>query len=323
MPFRRGATAGEYASLLRIPAPDCPECGRRSAATPGCRRAALVPFQPGAGLLVACLVCVGCLGWNTVLQLRLRRWQRTEADLSGRLALKQALVDGIPYPVSIRTPIACWPATAYLESLRMTREQARGLLTDSDWVGAARHGSCTSSAWRWLGRTASFTDMAVRIGGQLLEIHHWVTPYRDRQGRVLGLMNAGSTSPNGSAWPASCARRCARRTGESGEERLPGDHEPRDPYADECGHRHPRTGCRWRRSSANAPRWRSPTRLRGRCNCSSATSSTSPRSSPATSPERVRLRHVVESVRRMFEGLARQKGLRLVVELDDAPGRTR
>ncbi|MDF3333010.1 histidine kinase dimerization/phospho-acceptor domain-containing protein, partial [Klebsiella quasipneumoniae subsp. similipneumoniae] len=30
-------------------------------------------------------------------------------------------------------------------------------------------------------------------------------------------------------------------------------------------------------------------------------------------PERVRLRHVVESVRRMFEGLARQKGLRLVV----------
>ncbi len=48
------------------------------------------------GLLVACLVCVGCLGWNTVLQLRLRRWQRTEADLSGRLALKQALVDGIP-----------------------------------------------------------------------------------------------------------------------------------------------------------------------------------------------------------------------------------
>ncbi|MCB2609468.1 hypothetical protein KQ754_15255, partial [Listeria monocytogenes] len=38
-------------------------------------------------------------------------------------------------------------------------------------------------------------------------------------------------------------------------------------------------------------------------------------------PARVRLRHVVESVRRMFEGLARQKGLRLVVELDDAPGR--
>ncbi|MGA4816583.1 hypothetical protein ACPA9J_23240 [Pseudomonas aeruginosa] len=73
-------------------------CGRRSAATPGCRRAELaIPFQPGArpaGGLPA--VCVGCLGWNTVLQLRLRRWQRTEADPSGRLALKQALVDGFP-----------------------------------------------------------------------------------------------------------------------------------------------------------------------------------------------------------------------------------
>lgn len=145
------------------------------------------------GLLVACLVCVGCLGWNTVLQLKLRRWQRTEADLSGRLALKQALVDGIPYPVSIRTLdgrlLAC--NRNYLESLRMTREQARGtLLTDSDWVEGSKarlmHQQCLAVA---RGGTASFTDMAVRIGGQLLEIHHWVTPYRDRQGRVLGLMN--------------------------------------------------------------------------------------------------------------------------------------
>ena len=55
------------------------------------------------------------------------------------------------------------------------------------------------------------------------------------------------------------------------------------PYADECGHRHPELVLqRLARSSANAPRWRSPTRQRGRCNCSSATSSTSPRSSPVT-----------------------------------------
>ncbi|MFU1924659.1 hypothetical protein ACM6PT_46905, partial [Klebsiella pneumoniae] len=68
----------------------------------------------------------------------------------------------------------------------MTREQARGtLLTDSDWVEGSKarlmHQQCLAVA---RGGTASFTDMAVRIGGQLLEIHHWVTPYRDRQGRV-------------------------------------------------------------------------------------------------------------------------------------------
>lgn len=191
------ATGGEYSSMPRIPAPDRAEDADAVVEAP-LRQAAdgLRSPSPSSlvlGLLVACLVCVGCLGWNTVLQLKLRRWQRTEADLSGRLALKQALVDGIPYPVSIRTLdgrlLAC--NRNYLESLRMTREQARGtLLTDSDWVEGSKarlmHQQCLAVA---RGGTASFTDMAVRIGGQLLEIHHWVTPYRDRQGRVLGLMN--------------------------------------------------------------------------------------------------------------------------------------
>ncbi|MFO6382904.1 hybrid sensor histidine kinase/response regulator, partial [Pseudomonas aeruginosa] len=88
-------TAGEYSSQLQIPAPDRPEGADAVVEAPlhqaadGLRSPS--PSSLVFGLLVACLVCVGCLGWNTVLQLRLRRWQRTEADLSGRLALKQAL----------------------------------------------------------------------------------------------------------------------------------------------------------------------------------------------------------------------------------------
>ncbi|HHK2281993.1 TPA: ATP-binding protein [Pseudomonas aeruginosa] len=280
-------TAGEYSSMLRIPAPDRPgdadvvdEAPLRQAAD---GLSSPSPSSLVLGLLVACLVCVGCLGWNTVLQLRLRRWQRTEADLSGRLALKQALVDGIPYPVSIRTLdgrlLAC--NRNYLESLRMTREQARGtLLTDSDWVEGSKarlmHQQCLAVA---RGGTASFTDMAVRIGGQLLEIHHWVTPYRDRQGRMLGLMNGWIDITERERLAPEQRERASLEVAYEAAgslQLLIGD--ILDVAKIESGHL-------------------------------------------TLTPERVRLRHVVESVRRMFEGLARQKGLRLVVELDDAPGR--
>ncbi|MBF3196701.1 response regulator, partial [Pseudomonas aeruginosa] len=328
------ATAGEYASLLRIPAPDCPEGADAVVEAPlhqaadGLRSPS--PSSLVLGLLVACLVCVGCLGWNTVLQLRLRRWQRTEADLSGRLALKQALVDGIPYPVSIRTLdgrlLAC--NRNYLESLRMTREQARGtLLTDSDWVEGSKarlmHQQCLAVA---RGGTASFTDMAVRIGGQLLEIHHWVTPYRDRQGRVLGLMN-GWIDITERERLARQLREAMRQADEANRAKsvflATMSHEIRTPMNAVIGILElvlQRLAPEQRERASLEVAYEAAGSLQ--LLIGDILDVAKIESGHLTlTPERVRLRHVVESVRRMFEGLARQKGLRLVVELDDAPGR--
>ncbi len=328
------ATAGEYSSMLRIPAPDRPgdadvvdEAPLRQAAD-GLRSPS--PSSLVLGLLVACLVCVGCLGWNTVLQLRLRRWQRTEADLSGRLALKQALVDGIPYPVSIRTLdgrlLAC--NRNYLESLRMTREQARGtLLTDSDWVEGSKarlmHQQCLAVA---RGGTASFTDMAVRIGGQLLEIHHWVTPYRDRQGRVLGLMN-GWIDITERERLARQLREAMRQADEANRAKsvflATMSHEIRTPMNAVIGILElvlQRLAPEQRERASLEVAYEAAGSLQ--LLIGDILDVAKIESGHLTlTPERVRLRHVVESVRRMFEGLARQKGLRLVVELDDAPGR--
>lgn len=328
------ATAGEYSSMLRIPAPDRPgdadvvdEAPLRQAAD---GLSSPSPSSLVLGLLVACLVCVGCLGWNTVLQLRLRRWQRTEADLSGRLALKQALVDGIPYPVSIRTLdgrlLAC--NRNYLESLRMTREQARGtLLTDSDWVEGSKarlmHQQCLAVA---RGGTASFTDMAVRIGGQLLEIHHWVTPYRDRQGRMLGLMN-GWIDITERERLARQLREAMRQADEANRAKsvflATMSHEIRTPMNAVIGILElvlQRLAPEQRERASLEVAYEAAGSLQ--LLIGDILDVAKIESGHLTlTPERVRLRHVVESVRRMFEGLARQKGLRLVVELDDAPGR--
>ncbi|MGV8664148.1 ATP-binding protein, partial [Pseudomonas aeruginosa] len=98
-----------------------------------------------------------------------------------------------PFPGCIRTVdgvlLSC--SSIYRESLGMTTDHVLGThWTDSCCVDGTKarllDHQCLVVA---RGGTAGFSDMAVRIGGPLLEIHHWVTPYTDRQGRVLGLMN--------------------------------------------------------------------------------------------------------------------------------------
>ena len=73
-----------------------------------------------------------------------------------------------------------------------------------------------------------------------------------------------------------------RRRGERGEERVPGDDEPRDPHADERDHRHERAAARHgaERRAAGVRRRRSRRAAR-RCWRSSTTSWTSRRSRPA------------------------------------------
>ena len=231
------ATAGEYSSLLRI-LPGLPggrRCGRRSAATPGCRRAALaVPFQPGArpaGGLPGLRRMPG-LEYCPSTQAQALATYRSRPERPPGIEAGAGRRDS--YPVSIRTLdgrlLAC--NRNYLESLRMTREQARGtLLTDSDWVEGSKarlmHQQCLAVA---RGGTASFTDMAVRIGGQLLEIHHWVTPYRGSPGPgARPDERLDRHHRTGAPGPPVARGRCARRARRTGEERLPGDHEPRDP----------------------------------------------------------------------------------------------
>lgn len=210
----------------------------------------------------------------------------------------------------------------------MTREQARGtLLTDSDWVEGSKarlmHQQCLAVA---RGGTASFTDMAVRIGGQLLEIHHWVTPYRDRQGRVLGLMN-GWIDITERERLARQLREAMRQADEANRAKsvflATMSHEIRTPMNAVIGILElvlQRLAPEQRERASLEVAYEAAGSLQ--LLIGDILDVAKIESGHLTlTPERVRLRHVVESVRRMFEGLARQKGLRLVVELDDAPGR--
>ncbi len=110
-----------------------------------------------------------------------------------------------------------------------------------------------------------------------------VAPYGDRQGPVLGLMNGWIDITDRSAWPASCAGRCPADEANRAKSVFLAtmSHEIRTPMNAVIGILElvlQRLAPEQRRRAS----LRSPTKQQGRYNCSSATSSTSPRSSPVT-----------------------------------------
>ena len=75
-------------------------------------------------------------------------------------------------------------------------------------------------------------------------------PSRSRTARCAGAASCRhpATSPSASGPRRSCRQARGRgRGGEPGQERVPGDHEPRDPHADERRDRHDRAAARHRR----------------------------------------------------------------------------
>ncbi len=117
----------------------------------------------------------------------------------------------------------------------------------------------------------------------------------------------------GGGGDARGARR--RRSGEPREERVPRQHEPRDPHADERRARHGGAAARdAARSRAARFRARPSARAAARCSRSSTTFSISPRSRPASSSSSridMDVRDTVEDVARLLALQAHAKGLEL------------
>ena len=119
---------------------------------------------------------------------------------------------------------------------------------------------------------------------------HWISVQgrveRDSAGGPVRIMGVVTDTTDRKSAEAELRRGQGRRRGrEPGEERVPREHEPRDPHADERRHRHDRACCSTPSSTREQREYLRDRQVVGRraADRSSTTSSTSPRSRPASS----------------------------------------
>lgn len=140
----------------------------------------------GLAILVTALFWVGYL----VRQVRKRR--QAERALHEQMVFMRLVVNGTPHPIYVRDRkgrlLIC--NNAYLETIGLKREQVVGkLLTETPLdVTSARllHDVYVNAMSR--GIAVSQDRVLTFTSGEVLKVYHWVLPYHDERGAVAGII---------------------------------------------------------------------------------------------------------------------------------------
>ncbi|MBB4867999.1 two-component system sensor histidine kinase EvgS [Pseudomonas nitritireducens] len=273
----------------------------------------------------AALALLLVLLWNWRLWLKVRRRQDSEKELNYRLEFKRALIDGIPQPVAVRDRdgrlVTC--NIGFLKEAGMPREAVIGTrVHDCAWLTPRDAQELEQIHLQAMGQDVKVaSDLVLRIRGEVREIHYWATPYRGPGGEVSGVV---------SGWIDVTERERLHHQLEAAKELAEAANRAKSTFLATMSHeiRTPMNAVigmlELALTRANQGHWeREPVEVaydsaRSLLTLIGDILDVAKIESGRLSllPERAHLRELVESVARVFDGLARQKALELKLEIE-------
>ncbi|WP_410481643.1 ATP-binding protein [Pseudomonas plecoglossicida] len=159
-------------------------------------------FEDGNGLghhrlaiqvvLGTALLLLLALLWNARLRLQIRQRQRAERALNDQLAFMRALLNGTPHPMYVRDREGCLQSCnfSYLEAVQACSEEVIGKrLNDSLFADSEQTRQIQADYLKVMAAGSPLImDRPLRIKGREMTIYHWILPYRDSLGEVQGII---------------------------------------------------------------------------------------------------------------------------------------
>jgi two-component system sensor histidine kinase EvgS len=274
----------------------------------------------GAGVLL--LISVA---WNAYMRRQINQRKAAERALNDQYEFMRSLVNGMPHPIYVRDRQGVLQSCndSYLQAFCAKREDVIGKTVIQGTMSNAFEAREYQADYQRVVAegTPLILDRALHIGGRRLTIYHWIIPYRDSSGEVQGIIGG---------WIDISERRqlfddlrCAKERADEANRAKSTflatmSHEIRTPMNAVIGlleltlkrieHDHPD------RSAIDVAYHSAKDLLELIGDILDIARIESGRLT--LSPERINPRETVASVARIFDGLARQKGLELRLEFN-------
>ncbi|WP_343047595.1 transporter substrate-binding domain-containing protein [Pseudomonas akapageensis] len=144
------------------------------------------------GFAIASLLLLVALLWIRALRRLVRTRDRTQRALTDQLEFMRVMIDGTPHPIYVRDREGCLLNCnlSYLQALGVERETMIGQPLPDDVMGAEQ-----ARAYRQAYQDAMergepvVADRVLTLAnGKQVTMYHWVLPYRGSDGEVAGLI---------------------------------------------------------------------------------------------------------------------------------------
>ncbi|MCP1462280.1 transporter substrate-binding domain-containing protein [Pseudomonas sp. S3E17] len=145
------------------------------------------------GFGLAALLLLVTLGWVFYLRSLIRKRAQAERALSDQMRFMSVLIDGTPHPIYVRDRLGRLMAcnNAYLDVFGFKLEDVIGkTVVETDTGNAPQAQSFHADYLRLmeLGEPQVHDRVLKVPGGQVLTIYQWMLPYRDSNGSVVGMI---------------------------------------------------------------------------------------------------------------------------------------
>lgn len=145
------------------------------------------------GFVLAALLLLITLGWAIYLRSLIRKRTQAERALSDQMRFMSVLIDGTPHPIYVRDRMGRLMAcnNAYLDVFGFKLEEVIGkTVVETDTGNLPQAQSYHQDYLRLMeGGEPQIHDRVLKApGGLTLTIYHWMLPYRDGDEKVVGMI---------------------------------------------------------------------------------------------------------------------------------------
>ncbi|OPB05924.1 transporter substrate-binding domain-containing protein [Pseudomonas synxantha] len=145
------------------------------------------------GAALATLLLLIAATWITYLRRLIGKRKQAELALSEQLSFMHVMLDGTPHPIYVRDKnghlLDC--NSAYLDAVRADKSQALGKTISTNTFADTMDSQTYKEEFREMiasGQPKIRDRQVTMINGTTLTIYHWMLPYRDSKAQVIGMI---------------------------------------------------------------------------------------------------------------------------------------